>query len=361
MVDILDSITEVSVDTLIPYTNNAKEHPDAQVKKIASSIKNYGWDQPIVIDAQNEIIKGHGRFQAAQQLGLNTVPVIKREDLSDAEAKASRIADNKTAESDWIDDVLETEIDILAREDEIDIDSLGFDDDEIDELLDESEQEIKELDEDSVSNKALEDIRIRNLYAGIGGNRKLWGDEANVTAVEYNDTIAEAYQDFYPDDNVIVDDAHEYLLEHFEDFDFIWTSPPCPTHSKLRKNLAVETGADPVYPDLKLYEEILLLQGYFDGMWVVENVEPWYDALIEPEESGRHMFWSNFEIPDVDTGPTIRNVMDSYDSDEQAREFGYNPEELQKYNFPSDYPQDKVINNMVHPKVGKAILESALS
>jgi ParB/RepB/Spo0J family partition protein len=98
MVDILDSITEVSVDTLIPYTNNAKEHPDSQVKKIASSIKNYGWDQPIVIDAQNEIIKGHGRFQAAQQLGLDTVPVIKREDLSDAEAKASRIADNKTAE-----------------------------------------------------------------------------------------------------------------------------------------------------------------------------------------------------------------------------------------------------------------------
>jgi len=138
MVDILDSITEVSVDVLIPYANNAKEHPDAQIKKIASSIKNYGWDQPIVIDAQNEIIKGHGRFQAAQQLGLDTVPVIKREDLSDAEAKASRIADNKTAESDWLDDVLETEIDMLEQEDEIDMDSLGFDDDELDSLINEA-------------------------------------------------------------------------------------------------------------------------------------------------------------------------------------------------------------------------------
>jgi DNA (cytosine-5)-methyltransferase 1 len=359
MVDILDSITEANVDTLIPYTNNAKEHPDAQVKKIASSIKNYGWDQPIVIDAQNEIIKGHGRFQAAQQLGLDTVPVIKREDLSDAEAKASRIADNKTAESDWLDDVLETEIDILAQEDEIDMDSLGFDDDEIDELLDESEQEIKELDEDSVSNKALEDIRILNLYAGIGGNRKLWGDESDVTSVEYNDKIAEAYRDHYPDDTVIIDDAHEYLLKHFDEFDFIWSSPPCPTHSKMRKNFSVPNGAEAKYPDMNLYEEILLLEGYFDGNWVVENVEPWYDPLIEPQHSDRHMFWSNFDIPNMDD--IQRNAVltaEEFDAEAHEKSFGY---DLSGYSFSSDYPREKVLKNMVHPKVGKAILESALS
>lgn len=131
--------TEVELldrDKLIPYTNNPKEHPDDQVQKIASSIKNYGWDQPIVIDGENEIIKGHGRMQAAELLDLDQVPVIRREDLTDAEARAARIADNKTAESAWDEELLSTELDVLSDLPEIDDESLGFDGDEIDELLD---------------------------------------------------------------------------------------------------------------------------------------------------------------------------------------------------------------------------------
>jgi len=124
-------------DSLIPYSNNPKEHPEEQVNKIASSIKNYGWDQPIVVDGDGEIIKGHGRLQAAEKLGLNEVPVIERTDLSDAEAKAARIADNKTAESPWDDDLLATELDVLADLPEIDDESLGFNDDEIDDILNE--------------------------------------------------------------------------------------------------------------------------------------------------------------------------------------------------------------------------------
>ena len=139
MTTIADNITLIDTGELIPYTNNVKEHPDEQVKKIASSIKNYGWDQPIVIDGSNEIIKGHGRLQAAEILGLNEVPVIKREDLTEAEARASRIADNKTAESPWLDDELETEVGVLADDDAIDLDSLGFDDDELNDLLGELE------------------------------------------------------------------------------------------------------------------------------------------------------------------------------------------------------------------------------
>lgn len=144
MADLVDEVTRISPTELIPYTNNAKEHPEGQVKKIASSIKNYGWDQPIVVDGENEIIKGHGRLQAAELLDLDEVPVIKREDLTEAEANASRIADNKTAESAWIDDILETEIDMLAQEDDIDMDSLGFDDEELDELI--GELEVPEFD-----------------------------------------------------------------------------------------------------------------------------------------------------------------------------------------------------------------------
>jgi len=122
------------IDELIPYSNNPKEHPDGQVQKIASSIKNYGWDQPIVVDGSGEIIKGHGRRQAAQVLGLDEVPVIVREDLSDAEAKAARIADNKTAESPWDDELLSIELEAL--ENDFDADALGFDGDELDDLLD---------------------------------------------------------------------------------------------------------------------------------------------------------------------------------------------------------------------------------
>jgi ParB-like chromosome segregation protein Spo0J len=141
-IDIQHDVELVETGTLIPYTNNPKEHPDEQVKKIASSIKNYGWDQPIVVDENNEIIKGHGRLQAAELLDLTEVPIIRREDLTDAEKKASRIADNKTAESRWNDDLLATEFEELEFSDGIEIESTGFDSSEIDELLEPDDMEV---------------------------------------------------------------------------------------------------------------------------------------------------------------------------------------------------------------------------
>src|SRR3972149_8647502 len=124
-------------------------------------------------------------------------------------------------------------------------------------------------------------IKILNLYAGIGGNRKLWGGNIMVTAVEINSKIAEIYKDFFPQDQVIVTDAHQYLLEHFKEFDFIWSSPPCPSHSKIRIYSAVARGQNkPIFPDMKLYEEIIFLQSFFEGKWCVENVISFYDPLI---------------------------------------------------------------------------------
>jgi ParB-like chromosome segregation protein Spo0J len=160
MPDLHAEVELVAADELIPYSNNPKEHPDEQVKKIASSIKNYGWDQPIVVDGEGEIIKGHGRLQAAEMLGLDEVPVIRRDDLSYAEARASRLADNKTAESPWDDELLAVEVEVLDDTDSIDMDTLGFADDELDEALDEldtpdfdpvDEEEQPDLDE---TNKA---------------------------------------------------------------------------------------------------------------------------------------------------------------------------------------------------------------
>ena len=97
-------------------------------------------------------------------------------------------------------------------------------------------------------------IKVLNLYAGIGGNRKLWKD-VDVTAVEINPEIAKIYQDFFPMDNVIITDAHKYLLEHYKEFDFIWSSPPCPTHSRFNflNNERIEQGITPKFPLFLLF------------------------------------------------------------------------------------------------------------
>jgi len=141
-------------------------------------------------------------------------------------------------------------------------------------------------------------MKVLNLYAGLGGNRRLWKD-VEVTAVELNPDIAKIYQELYPNDKVVIGDAHQYLLEHYKEFDFIWSSPPCPTHSSFRFNICVRyRGTKPKYPDLKLYEEIIFLKHHFKGKWVVENVKPYYKPLIAGKLIQRHMFWSNFDIPD---------------------------------------------------------------
>jgi len=142
----------------------------------------------------------------------------------------------------------------------------------------------------------MKPIKVLNLYAGIGGNRKLW-ENVDVTAVEINPKIAQIYKDFFPEDRVIIADAHKYLLKHFNEYDFIWSSPPCQTHSRFRQNICVKfRGTKPVYPDMRLYQEIIFLQYNFKGKWVVENVVGYYPPLIPAVKIQRHYFWSNFYL-----------------------------------------------------------------
>ena len=136
--------------------------------------------------------------------------------------------------------------------------------------------------------------RICNLYCGVGGNRKNWGDEYEITAIENNPEIAAIYQDFFPNDTVIVTDAHQYLLDHYDKFDFIWSSYPCQTHSKARFWAFGGGRTKAVYPDFGLYEEIIFLKHYSKSRWAVENVDPFYKELFEPVKIGRHLFWTNF-------------------------------------------------------------------
>ena len=146
-------------------------------------------------------------------------------------------------------------------------------------------------------------MKILNLYAGIGGNRKLWGDEHHVTAVEFDENIAKAYQDRYPNDRVVTGCAKEYLLNNYKEFDFIWASPPCQSHSTIINSQYTRDTYTAKFPDMSLYEIILFLQFHNkDKLWVVENVIPYYKELIKPAaEIDRHYYWSNFNIPKIDT------------------------------------------------------------
>ena len=193
-------------------------------------------------------------------------------------------------------------------------------------------------------------MKILNLYAGIGGNRKLWGDEHQVTAVEYNPAIAEVYRDLFPNDTLIVGDAHEYVRLHHKEFDFIWSSPPCQSHSSFRHNIGVRyRGVEAIYPDMTLYEEIVFLQSYGTALWVVENVKPYYKPLIEGKLIQRHLFWSNFEIADTDMK---KDIIRTAQIPDLQKHHGY---DLSKYKLPN---KRQILRNCVYPELGLHILNS---
>jgi len=198
--------------------------------------------------------------------------------------------------------------------------------------------------------KMSNQTKVLNLYAGIGGNRKLWND-VDVTAIEWDDEKAAIYRDHFPNDTVVVTDAHEYLKDNFSNFDFIWSSPPCPTHSRIRYAGKGKQN-DPVYPDMNLYQEILFLQGYYEGDYVVENVNGWYDPLIEPQKRQRHYFWSNFQIPPIDLSKS--NIYEGTISDWES-DLGF---DLSKYDLTYD-KRRKILRNCVKPKLGEHILNAA--
>ena len=147
----------------------------------------------------------------------------------------------------------------------------------------------------------MKKIKVLNLYAGIGGNREDWDNSLiEVTAVEINEKIANKYKKLFPEDNVIIADAHEYLLKNYKEYDFIWSSPPCVTHSRINLSYKNNPKNKARFPDMKLWQEIIFLQHFCKCKWVVENVIPYYDIIFNPKIIGRHCFWSNFHIPAIE-------------------------------------------------------------
>lgn len=203
-------------------------------------------------------------------------------------------------------------------------------------------------------------MKILNLYAGIGGNRKLWGNDHDITAVELNPKIAEIYHNYFPNDNIIVEDAHEYLLNNYKEYDFIWSSPPCPTHSILQimsvlsdSKRAGALNRVAQYPDMALYQEIILLKHFapFKCKFVVENVKPYYGLLIPGIELQRHVFWTNFQL----SGFTKKDKYRKHNNiSGNENIYGF---DLKKY---SGIDKRKTLRNMVNPELALHILNCAM-
>jgi DNA (cytosine-5)-methyltransferase 1 len=197
-------------------------------------------------------------------------------------------------------------------------------------------------------------IKVLNLYACLGGNRFKWDEVADiaVTAVELDPELARMYQERFPNDTVIIADAHQYLLDHYKEFDFIWSSPPCPTHSRL-----VSSNKNKIkmrYPDMTLYQEIIFLDNFFNGKYCVENVIPYYEPLIVAQKRGRHLYWTNFKLPaDINERPPIgiSTGKKEHKRLEEFHQFKCNPNA-------GGYRE--VLRNLVDYEAGKTIFQTAL-
>jgi len=175
-------IVQKPVDKLIPYVNNSRTHSDEQIAQIASSIKEFGWTNPILVDGENGIIAGHGRLMAARKLGYKEVPTIELKDLTETQRKAYIIADNRLAlNAGWDNEMLTIELnDLLA--DGFALEILGFDPKELGALL---EPEVVEglTDEDAVPEVPEEPkTKLGDIYQ-LGNHRLMCGDSTSVDAV----------------------------------------------------------------------------------------------------------------------------------------------------------------------------------
>ncbi|MCP4986742.1 MAG: class I SAM-dependent methyltransferase [Colwellia sp.] len=201
-------------------------------------------------------------------------------------------------------------------------------------------------------------MRILNLYACLGGNRYKWGEVADieVTAVEWDPELARLYQERFPNDKVIVADAHQYLLDHYKEYDFIWSSPPCPTHSRINISQYTRESWTPKYPDMKLYQEIIFLDNFYKGKYVVENVIPYYSLLVPGIERNRHVYWTNFKLPNIVSNrknPDISRTKDLINVLSDFHDYDF-------HKYKGEQPKNKIARNLVDYEAGRTILETAL-
>ena len=197
-------------------------------------------------------------------------------------------------------------------------------------------------------------MKILNLFAGIGGNRLLWDDVlpgVKVTSVEFDPEIAKAYSKRFSNDDLIVGDAWDYAAKNYLDFDFIWASPPCQTHSRLNIANNIRNDRTKNLPDFRLYELIVYMKFFCKKPFVVENVVPYYEPLVKPTvKIGRHLFWSNFYISEKYFEKSTKLIKDIVISDFTDFDLSL---------FKGIKNKRQVIRNQVDSNLGKYILGCA--
>lgn len=212
----------------------------------------------------------------------------------------------------------------------------------------------------------MKEYKVLNLYACLGGNRYKWDEVAEeasidmkVTAVELDPELANLYKERFPKDTVVVEDAHQYLLDHYKEYDFIWTSPPCPTHSGTNNFLNAQGVIR--YPDMKLYEEIIFLDKWFKGKYVVENVIPYYEPLIQAKKRGRHLYWTNFNLPNnlsYRKAPSMK-AHGNRPANNYKSFADFHKIDIEKYK--GKQAKGKIARNLVDYEAGRTIFETALN
>jgi DNA (cytosine-5)-methyltransferase 1 len=206
----------------------------------------------------------------------------------------------------------------------------------------------------------MKEFKILNLYACLGGNRYKWDEvhpNLKITAVEWDEELAKLYQERFPNDTVIVADAHQYLLDHYKEFDFIWSSPPCPSHSKINVTQKTRDVWKPKYPEMSLYQEVIFLDNFFEGKYVVENVKPYYEPLIPAKKRDRHLYWTNFNLPTTISNRKGVEISRAKNEVKKLCEF----HDYDFYRYKGKQLTNKIARNLVDYEAGKTILETALN
>ena len=196
-------------------------------------------------------------------------------------------------------------------------------------------------------------MKILNLYAGIGGNRKLWGDHHQITNIEINPELCKQLRNQFPNDTTIEHDSMSYLIRHYSEFDFIWASPPCQTHSRMNR-INDEKYHRHQYIDPSLYQIIIFLQENYEGGYIVENVIPYYGVAFNPVIYGRHSFWSNYDIKCLNWKPPKFNLFDQSLND--LRKY-FDIQLLKNIYLEDSHDPKQIFRNAVNPQLGKLLLE----
>lgn len=215
-------------------------------------------------------------------------------------------------------------------------------------------------------------MRILNLYAGIGGNAKLWRQTAKqynqdifITHVEINPLLCKELRLLFPDDVVLNIDANDYLEylaqnDMLNDYDIIWSSPPCQTHSRMNR-INSKKYHKSSYIDPSYIQQIILLKYNYDGCYFVENVSPYYGVLFDGVQIGRHIIWSNIDVKDLSYNISNKKNLFDLTLEELQIEYGIKLTQNIYLDYPNSHCPKQVYRNAVHPQLGALLLDRFLN